>query len=274
MLAFVLLKLLVLDIVKVNNKDMRATYEYGDALLLKKTFNSYRTNNILYFKYPVKDSSLPDQFFFQRLIGLPGDTICLRGKTLFINSILIQDTGTLKNNYFIETKGRTLDSAFKAKYQLTEGGQVSNKFDYSFSLTKTQSILLQQDTLIKKLELKSEKVNNFDETCFPYSAYYKWNMDHYGKIYIPKKHDTLALDSISLPLYATLIQAYENNTLEVRHDSILINGQLSRYYVPQQNYYFVLGDNRDNANDSRIWGFLPEDHIIGKAIGRITKGKP
>ncbi len=252
---------------------MRATYEYGDVVVIKKAFNRYSTNDILYFKYPLKDSVQKKSFFTQRLIGLPGDSVLLSNKLLFINGVQIQDTATLKNNYFIATHGKKLDSLFTLTYHLHEGGQISNKFDYSYSLTKTQSLLLAADSLIKKVELKGEKPGNFDETCFPYSNAYKWNMDYYGSIYIPKKNDTLRLDSVNIALYQLLIQEYEKNTLEIKHDSILINGVQSPYYVVQQNYYFVLGDNRDNANDSRIWGFLPESCIVGKVIGRIKKGK-
>jgi signal peptidase I len=274
LLAFVLLKFLVLDLVLVNGKDMSATYGYGDVLLIKKVFNSYKTNDIVYFKYPVKDSATaPDVFFFQRVIGLPGDSISLQGKRLFINGFLITDTITLKNNYFIETRQQALDSAFKLRYGLTEGGQISSNFDYSYSLTRTESELLRKDSLIKKVELKSEKQNNFDETCFPYSVYYPWNMDYYGKIYIPKKNDILKLDSLSLPLYSALIQNYEENVLEVRHDSVFVNDVFTPFYVVHKNYFFVLGDNRDNANDSRVWGFLPEDFIVGKAMARIKQAE-
>lgn len=274
LLVFVLVKFLMLDLVLVNGKDMRATYGYGDVLLVKKIFNTYNTNDIVYFKYPVKDSaSAPDVFFFQRLIGLPGDSIALVGKRLYINGILVDDTSTLKNNYFIETRQQELDSAFKLNYRLSEGGQISNNFDYSYSLTRAQSEQLKKDSLIRKVELKTEKQNNFDETCFPYSVYYPWNMDYYGKIYIPKKDDILKLDSASLPLYSALIQNYEENVLEVRHDSVFVNSVFTPFYVVRKNYFFVLGDNRDNANDSRVWGFLPEDCLVGKAIARIKQGE-
>ena len=252
---------------------MAATYEVGDILLIKKAFNTYRTNDILYFEYPVKDSTGLKIFFFQRLIGLPGDSLILQNKKLSMNGIQLQDISTLKNNYFIVTKDQKLDSLFKLKYNLTEGGQVSNKFDYSYSLTKLESEVLRRDSSIIKVELKSEKPNSFDETCFPFSTYYPWNLDYYGKIYVPKENDTLRLDSNSISLYATLIQDYERNNLVVKHDSILINGTLSTYYVVKKNYFFVLGDNRDNANDSRIWGFLPENCIIGKELCRIKRAK-
>jgi signal peptidase I len=259
------------DVVKVNGKDMQATYNYGDALLIKKILNTYHTNDIVYFKYPVIDSVGKKTYFFQRLIGLPGDSIAIANKEVHINGMKIQDTNTLKNNYFIKTTGKKLDSLFKLNYHLMEGGEVSDEVDYSFSLTKEESEQLKKDSLIKKVELKIEKQGNFDETCFPSNAYYNWNLDYYGKIYVPKKNDTLRLDSLSIHLYSALIQDYEKNTLVIKHDSVLINNQLCTYYIPKQNYYFVLGDNRDNSNDSRSWGFLPERAIVGKVLFRIKK---
>jgi signal peptidase I len=168
-------------------------------------------------------------------------------------------------------KDRTADSLFKLKYSFDEGGQISNGFDYSYSLTHEESEILKNDSLVKKIDLKREKLNNYDETCFPGSLHYPWNMDFYGSIYIPKENDTLLLDSVSINLYATLIRDYEENKLEIKHDSIFINDQLTNYYVTHLNYYFLLGDNRDNANDSRVWGLLPESHLKGKVLFRIRK---
>jgi signal peptidase I len=89
-------------------------------------------------------------------------------------------------------------------------------------------------------------------------------MDNFGKLYIPKKNDTLSLDTTSIRLYSKLIETYEKNKLEIRDDSIFINDELTKKYMVRQDYYFVMGDNRDNAIDSRRWGFLPGSYIKGK----------
>lgn len=261
------------DFVKVNNKDMRGTYNYGDLLLIKKAIFVYNRGDIIYFEYPIKDSGPEENIFmFQRLIGLPGDSVLIENKIVFVNGKKLKEDSTIQQNYFIETNHKPLTQLFKKAYQLTEGGEISNDFDYSYSLSKHQSDLLRKDSAIKKVQLKTEKINNFDETCFPYSQHYPWNPDYYGKIYIPKKNDTLRLDTVNISLYSALIRN-EKHTIEIKNDSVFINGTHTKFFVPHQNYFFVMGDNRGNANDSRIWGFLPEKYIIGKVAVRLKKSK-
>lgn len=252
---------------------MEASYSYGDAVLVKKILNSYETNDLLYFEYPVEDSILKKTNFIQRLYGLPGDSIELKAKVVYLNHFPLSTELPVKHNYFIKSKKVKLDSLFLVNHHLTEGGEISVDFDYSFSLTESESVTLRQDSLIKSVVLKMEKPGNYDETCYPSDPAFKWNMDYYGKLYIPKKNDTLQLDSLNLKLYLPIITTYEKNELRQTQDSIFIDGQYATYYVVKKNYYFVLGDNRDNANDSRVWGFLPENFIKGKVIGTLRKVK-
>lgn len=273
LIFFFFLKRFVIDIVRVNNHDMQANYYKGDALLIKKLFNNYAITDVVYFEYPVEDSILKKSYFIQRLYGMPGDSIEIKQKEIYLNGMQLQAEENIKHNYFIKTQKIKLDSAFKEKYNLLEGGEISVDFDYSFSLTKEESDNLKKDTAIKSIELKMEKANSYDETCYPFDHEFNWNMDFYGKLYIPKRNDTLKLDSLHLKLYTPLIVDYEKNELIIRHDSVFINGQYAESYLVKKNYYFVLGDNRDNANDSRVWGLLPENYIKGKVIGVLRKNK-
>lgn len=271
LVIFFVVRKFFFDIVRVNNYDMQNTYQYGDAVAVLKMFTSYTKGNVVLIEYPVSDDENAGATFIQRIIGEPGDTVEIINKKIFVNSKSISDFASLKHNYIVTSQAAMLDTTFMLTHKLTEGGPVSDKHEYSFSLTFEQSEDVRRNPNIKSVELKSEKTGKYDENCFPSNENFAWNRDYYGKLYIPKKNDTLRLDTLNINLYSMLIGEFEKNNLEIKSDSIFINSVLTPTYVIKQNYFFVLGDNRDNANDSRVWGFLPEDKIKGKVIGTLKK---
>ncbi len=117
-------------------------------------------------------------------------------------------------------------------------------------------------------EAKKEEVGEqvaWYNYIFPHEASHNWNMDNWGPLYVPKVGDLLPLTMETIPFYERLISAYEGNELQIRGEDILINGKVSDHYQVKKNYYLVMGDNRFFSHDSRFWGYLPEDHIIGEA---------
>jgi signal peptidase I len=227
-------------------------------------------NDVVVFNYPQETEYPVDHrsYFVKRCVALPGDSLRIENGIVYVNGEASGNDGILQYNYHIKSD-KLLDSAFIAHYQLNEGGKISDNNDYSFTLTNALADTLRSKTYITGIEKNTEKKEMWDEFVFPYNNHYKWNVDNYGTLRIPAEGDTVHLDSLNLCFFERIITLYEGNTLDLRHDSVFINNAYTSTYVIQQNYYFMMGDNRHNSQDSRHWGFVPEDHIIGKATRLI-----
>jgi signal peptidase I len=266
--AFVLIKNFAFDVVRVNSRDMEPSLHYGEAVLISKSFNTLAVGDVVYYRHPSVDSSLLHCYMTQRVMALPGDVFEIRAGEVLVNDEKIQFPFELKQNYFVSAV-QALDSLLLEEFQIRDGGLVSSNFDYSFALTDSLVPKLKNHPYIKSVERRMEKAGRYDENCFPFHPFYAWNSDHFGKLRIPRENDTLQLDTAGIAIYLPLIREHEKNDLRISGDSIFINGELTHQYIVKKNYYFVLGDNRGNANDSRNWGYLPENMIIGKVQKKL-----
>jgi len=229
--------------------------------------NQIKQNELLVFNYPTQDSLPIDkrETMVKRCVGLPGDTFKIIDKRVYVNNLLFNESQNMQFNYRLETHGKFLNQKFIDKYGINEGGLVSEKGTYDFPLTHE---MLKQIATEKNVnvvgELKDLQGKNL-KMIFPYDKFHSYNKDYFGPLVVPFKGQKVKLSTSNIEIYRYLIVVHESNKLEIKNEKIFINGIETSTYLIKENYYFVLDDNRDNAKDSRYWGFLPESHIIGKA---------
>jgi signal peptidase I len=206
--------------------------------------------------------------YIKRVIGLPGDTVQIIHDNAYVNGKPEPFVSGIEYNYSIKATGYEADTSLFEKVGISLYDVTYNPYNsiYSVPLTRDMFHTIVDSAYFKAIvryeNMDPLSVNN---QIFPFDYRYLWTEDNFGPLVVPKKNKTINLSVNNLPLYKRIITAYEGNKLMVQNNSIFINDSLVSSYSFKMDYYFMLGDNRHNSNDSRYWGFVPEDHIIGKA---------
>jgi signal peptidase I len=204
--------------------------------------------------------------YVKRCVGVPGDSLEIRDGYIYINGKKTVLPDRAKPQYFftVDTGGKQFSQGAAERYNIREYRFENGKF--ILNLTDDEAALIRKNPIVKSAIKNIVPKGTFDSTLFPHSPQYKWSFDNYGPIYIPEKGDVIELNEKSIPFYEQTIRRYERNNFTIANNTYYLNGKEITSYTMKQDYYWLMGDNRQNSLDARAWGYVPFDHVVGKPV--------